>query len=190
VTVGSVLMTMAASGAVIVCGVLLVLASGADWRQASRVILSIAAAPWALAVVLLVGTSWRMLMRTLPPDIPRLRADMLPEPMGNTEAARLRIEVGREQADGSHTISVMHLDGIRGDQLVAFAHQVSRGASLAVAQWTGAGSPFTRPQYDRLMSELRTAGLVTAGAGNQPRQLTTAGRGVMRRVASGQYEMD
>jgi hypothetical protein len=65
------------------------------------------------------------------------------------------------------------------DRFNEYAHCILRDDSLAIAQWTGSGRPFSRNEYDRLLGVLRSAGAVVnvPGKGNQ---LTGGGRRALR----------
>ncbi len=69
------------------------------------------------------------------------------------------------------------------EQIKQFARAVTSGESLTVHNWVGAGSLFTRGQYDSLMSELERMGYVLPGAGNKPRRPTAKGRALLRALA-------
>lgn len=76
--------------------------------------------------------------------------------------------------------------GITPDQLQKFAQGISAGKSLAVASWVGKHNIFTRPEFDRFMSELERLELVErdGNGSNAARVLTDAGKQAIEQVLS------
>ena len=108
----------------------------------------------------------------------RVTTPVLPEP---ERPAQTTIEVTElTPAGGVQRMRILDLP-IDDDRLRQFARAALEGRSLAVHRW--AGSTFSRAEYEQLADELQRAGLVTAPRGNQGRQLTAAGRAILRRLA-------
>jgi len=144
---------------------------------------------WLAAVIgasagflVVAGTAWLLLLA----DHRRLLWDI--ERAARLETAAtdrvLRVEVAHMDATGRLArMQLLNVPGVTEEQLRQFARLALDGRTLAVGAWCGAGKPFTRAQYDALMAELTTAGLVRDHGGNIGRQLTAAGRAVLRRIA-------
>jgi hypothetical protein len=109
----------------------------------------------------------------------RTVSPIVPEP--DRPVATTRIEVA-ELTDGGGVQRMRILDVPVDDaRLQMFAKAALEGQSLAVHRW--AGTMFSRSEYEQLADELTRAGLLTAPRGSRPRQLTAAGRAILRRLA-------
>jgi hypothetical protein len=76
---------------------------------------------------------------------------------------------------------------VRFEQLTALARGLVNGQGLAVSRWVGSGKPFSRDEYDSLITELIKRGAaywVNPDAHQQGVQLTRAGQAMMRTFAS------
>jgi len=89
------------------------------------------------------------------------------------------LEVNHRQRDGrgelGRTINYFGTLPVEPEKFNDYIRAIDRGETLAIARWTGAGKPFSRQEYERLLEMLRQAGIAAnlPGKGNQ---LTQAGR--------------
>ena len=89
------------------------------------------------------------------------------------------LEVNHRERDGrgelGRTINYFGALPVEPDKFNDYIRAIDRGETLAIARWTGAGKPFSRQEYERLLEMLRQAGIAInlPGKGNL---LTQAGR--------------
>jgi hypothetical protein len=103
---------------------------------------------------------------------------------GDGQVGEVRVEIRHTDATGrTARLEYMNVAGITDEQLRVFARGVMlEGRPLTVAYWTGRGMPFSRGQYDALMSEL-TRFVIVRDNGHQGRDLTRKGMAVLRGIA-------
>ncbi len=115
-----------------------------------------------------------------PPELPEEPTQPEPLPILTPRPEPLRVEVTQENGRQTRFIDLP----AEYHQLKALAVGVLAGHGLAVNQWTGAGKPFTRAQFDTFRAALVQAGLARYGErSNSPLELSPAGRAVFRRIA-------
>jgi heme exporter protein D len=143
---------------------------------------------WAAAGVGLLVTAgawgWllrdhRRLLRTVE-DYTRRDA----EPLTQTQAETLRLEVVKDEGDGRAHWLFEDLD-TDAETLTQWGRAVLGGRSLAQSGWTGKGGPFSRSEYDALLAAMIRAGVVrwnNPKAHAQGATLTAMGRATLRRL--------
>jgi len=176
----------AASAAIGTGGLILAAAAGYELTEAQGFIIAATATPWLILALFLLLIVWRrgvwlieeLTARDLDNDA------HIGTPWPYSEPDRVEIDISHKDRNGRETGGqFLEVPGVSAGLLRQFAEAAADNESLAVNAWVGTGKPFTRTQYDGLMAELWQAGLVTQGAGNRGRELTAAGRAVMRRIA-------
>lgn len=93
------------------------------------------------------------------------------------EPERLLLEVKHTGGERAGGFDFLHL-GIAPGTFETWSRAALAGQTLAVNRWVGRGAPFTRQQYEQLMSELERAGIVRLAQSG--RELTSAGRAALR----------
>ena len=152
-------------------------ATGGPWWLAPAGMAAVSAAAWGWLLVdhrRLLWTTERVIGADLDRD----------GRLGPPQVVRLEV-MTMDEAGRTRQVQILEIPGISQEQLREFARAVTQeGRGLAVNYWTGTGKLFTRSQYETVMAELIRAGLVRE-AGRFGRELSAAGRGVLRRVAGG-----
>lgn len=112
-------------------------------------------------------------------------APVATEPPKPQPAAATIIEVNypAEQPGTVHQSRIDLPRGITAEAFRGWAKQVSSGIiSPARANWTGSGKPFSRQQYDDLLTVMEAAGIVRDTGDGKGRQLTSGGKRALARV--------
>jgi hypothetical protein len=138
----------------------------ASWRVAGVVALVVLAVVWALLLVDHRRLLWAVESLT--------GVDLDGDERAGQPASRLTLEV--KQGNGKR-FDYIPLD-VSEETFLTWARAVLGGHTLAVASWVGRGRPFSRGQYDAMMSSLEAAGIVRQDSGG--RVLSPAGRAALR----------
>lgn len=112
--------------------------------------------------------------------LPQPEWEPAPKPIPTT-----RIELTQEK-DGYYSGEYIDLN-CQPDQLRQLAEGIEAGKPLTIGVWTGAGAPFTRPQFEQLRAELIRRNLAVWRNPKAPQQgfsLTVAGVKVIRKFAA------
>lgn len=131
-----------------------------------------------LATWLHFRASWSRVIEQM--LLPQPAWEPAPKPIPTT-----RIELTQEK-DGYYSGEYIDLN-CQPDQLRQLAEGVEAGKPLTVGVWTGAGAPFTRPQFEQLRAELIRRNLAVWRNPKAPQQgfaLTVAGVKVIKKFAS------
>lgn len=132
------------------------------------------------------GAYWLWDFRIASPDFARWyrnakeRIDM---PMNEIEPPpatppKIDLVVQRDEPNRPSWFQRWRLD-VRQDGFDAWVIAALQGQSLAYAQWTGGGRPFTRNEYDSLTARMTQAGIISKGG--KGTELTTTGQGALWR---------
>lgn len=84
-------------------------------------------------------------------------------------------------SEGGRSIALLGVLPVSVDSFAKWAEGAIRGDSLAIKQWTGAKKPFSRQDYDNLLSKMREAGIVAKLPG-KGHVLTNPGRHALKAV--------
>jgi len=106
--------------------------------------------------------------------------DLASKPKANSQST-LNLNISGSNPNNPNAMDRLSIQAdVSPEQIKKFATEVSRGVTLAVNHWCGAGSLFTRNQYDSLMAELILMNYVKPSSGNIPRQLSKKGKALIR----------
>jgi len=103
------------------------------------------------------------------------------KPKSNTQHT-LNLNISGHNPENRNAVDMLTIKAnIEPEQLKILATEViGRGAPLTQNHWIGAGSLFSRGQFDSLMAELVLMGYVKVSAGNKPRTLSKKGAALFR----------
>lgn len=148
------------------------------WRRWPYEFALIAGCTAALAMWFYAHSVWMRIIAGM--LLPQPEWDPAPKPIPTT-----RIELTQEK-DGYYSGEYIDLN-CQPDQLRQLAEGIEAGKPLTVGVWTGAGAPFTRPQFEQLRAELIRRNLAVWRNPKAPQQgfsLTVAGVKVIRKFAA------